>query len=98
MELAPRSRGRSLVSLDGEVVCGQCGNRSRIPHHLSLAFWKFWTREQLSALVQQMQPGERLAWIAHRLVQLQAADGSERSLREHDGKWCPEPTQSENPR
>jgi hypothetical protein len=44
----------------------------------------------LSSLLQQMQPGERLAWLAHRLVRLQAVDGSERILRERDGAWVAE--------
>ena len=87
--LRKRRRGFSFT-LDGAVRCAKCGNRGSIPHHLSTTFWTFWTRAQLVALLQQMQPNERLAWISHRLVRLVAPDGAARVLRERDGAWSVE--------
>jgi hypothetical protein len=89
----PAKPNKLTVSLDGTVSC-HCGARGHIPHHLSLAFWEFWTLERLQAIEQQMRPGERLAWIAHRLVRLQPAgdisDANARILRERDGVWSEE--------
>jgi hypothetical protein len=92
--LPPKRRRGFLVSLDGVAVCGMCGERGQVPHHLSLVFWQFWTRGQVSALVQQMEPSECLSWLAHRLVRLQAADGTKRHLREQDGVWLAEVVES----
>jgi hypothetical protein len=37
-----------------------------------------------------MRPDEHLAWMAHPLMGLEAADGTERTLRERDGAWVAE--------
>jgi hypothetical protein len=44
------------VSLDGKAVCGKCGERGQVLHHLGLIFWTCLSRRQLSAVVRQMQP------------------------------------------
>src|ERR1700687_3452354 len=41
-----------LVAIDGTTCCPSCGQPGRIPHHLSIVFWRFWTREQLASLVE----------------------------------------------
>ena len=92
-ELPDRPRRKTLVSLDGAFVCGKCGMKGHVPGHMSLIFWTFWSRTQLQALVDAMRPGERLHWIAHRLVRVQTADGRERHLREEDGAWREEANQ-----
>jgi hypothetical protein len=82
-----RSSRPFLVAIDGSTCCPACGQAGRIPHHLSLIFWKFWTREQLAALVEAMRPDERLAWLAKGLVKVESADGQTRALREVGGRW-----------
>ena len=67
-----------IVAIDGSTCCPACGQPGRIPHHLSLIFWRFWTREQIAALVEAMRPNERLAWLAKGLVRLEGADGQGR--------------------
>ena len=76
-----------LVSLDGITCCPACGQAGQIPHHLSLIFWRFWTREQLAALVEALRPDERLAWLAKGLVKVASAGGRSRELREMGGHW-----------
>lgn len=76
-----------LVAIDGTTCCPACGQPGRIPHHLSLIFWRFWTREQLAALVDTMRPDERLEWLAKGLVRVEGADGQSRELREVCGGW-----------
>jgi hypothetical protein len=81
-----------LVALDGSTVCPACGQAGNIPHHLSLIFWRFWTREQLASLVEVMRPDERLAWLAKGLVKVESAGGQSRELREVGGRWDEVPT------
>jgi len=71
------------------VRCDRCDQRGMVPHHLSPIFWRFWNREQLATLVEQMREGERLYWLAHKLVKLQGPDG-EPYMRETDGAWAVE--------
>jgi hypothetical protein len=81
---------RFLVALDGSTACPRCGEKGYIPHHLSLIFWRNWTRDQLAALLCVMRPGERLAWLGHRLVRLEDANGCVRFMRERNGEWVDE--------
>lgn len=81
-----------LVAIDGSTACPACGQAGNIPHHLSLIFWRFWTREQLASLVEVMRPDERLAWLAKGLVRVESAGGQSRELREVGGRWNEVPT------
>jgi hypothetical protein len=60
-----------------------------------MIFWQFWSRPVLAALVTRMREDERLNWLAHRLVKLQAAAGGERILREEAGTWTAEAVESD---
>jgi hypothetical protein len=72
----------------GQAVCDKCGEPGQVTHHLSFVFWLSCSRERLSALVQQMKPGECLTRLAHRLVSgRRPADGNERHLRGQDKVW-----------
>jgi hypothetical protein len=75
------------VALDGSTCCPACGQAGKIPHHLSLLFWRFWTRSQLAALLEAMRPDERLAWLAKELVRVEGPGGQSRELREVSGRW-----------
>jgi hypothetical protein len=85
--LAGEHARRFLVALDGSSTCPRCGEKGYIPHHLSLLFWTYWTRERVAALVDAMRPDERLAWFGHRLVRLEGGDSNVRLMRERDGEW-----------
>jgi hypothetical protein len=82
-----RSSRPFLVAIDGSTCCPACGQAGRIPHHLSLIFWKFWTRDRFAALVEALRPDERLAWLGKGLVRVEGADGQSRELRQVGGRW-----------
>jgi hypothetical protein len=84
-----------IVNFDDQIVCRRCGERGQ--HDLTLLFWTSWKREQLAALVQAMQADEHLVGIAHKVVKLEAADGSRRTLHENAGAWREESAEPDSP-
>jgi hypothetical protein len=85
--LAGERTRRFLVALDGSTACPRCGEKGYIPHHLSLIFWIYWSRERMEALADAMRPDERLAWLGHQLVRLEDVAGKIRLLRNTDNEW-----------
>jgi hypothetical protein len=87
-----RKRKRGVgVTRDGMAICRWCDATGEIPHHLTTAFWLFWTSDCFATVLEQMRPNERVAWLAHRCVCLVAADNTERILYERNGLWSAEP-------
>jgi hypothetical protein len=87
-----RKRKRGVrVTRDGIAICRWCDATGEIPHHLATPFWLFWTHDRLAAVLEQMRPDERIAWIAHRCICLIAADNAERILYKSGGLWSTEP-------
>jgi hypothetical protein len=84
-----------LIAIDGATACPSCGQAGRIPHHLSLIFWTFWSHTRLAALLDAMRPDERLSWLAKGLVRVEGTGGQCRELREMGGQWNEVPKAAE---
>jgi hypothetical protein len=85
-----RKHGHGVKVRNARVDCNGCEQKGQILHPLNPDYWRYWDHNHLEAVLQLVQPGGQLRWIAHRCVQLAAADGIEVVFYENDGVWSTE--------